>query len=204
MDLFSQHQEKSLVPFDGEVYYYPNIIAIKKAQEYYHHLLNTIPWKNDEAIVFGKHIVTNRKVALYGDQKFLYKYSNTVKQALPWTKELINLKKITEKHCNTSFNACLLNLYHNGNEAMGWHSDNEKILGEQPTIASLSFGADRKFRFKHKVTKQTVSINLEKGSLLLMKGKTQDYWLHKLPATTLVKSPRINLTFRNVLIKNKA
>ncbi|NJB82392.1 alpha-ketoglutarate-dependent dioxygenase AlkB family protein [Wenyingzhuangia aestuarii] len=197
MDLFN-NTPTNLLPFDGEVYYYPNVISLANAQKYYQLLVSTIDWKNDEANLFGKRIVTQRKVALYGDSNFLYGYSNSIKQALPWTTELINLKKIAEEKCNITFNACLLNLYHNGNVAMGWHSDDEKALGNQPVIASISFGADRKFSFKHKTTKQTVSIVLEKGSLLIMKGDTQTNWLHKLPPTTLVKSPRINLTFRNI------
>ncbi|MGY5354626.1 alpha-ketoglutarate-dependent dioxygenase AlkB family protein [Wenyingzhuangia sp. IMCC45467] len=199
MDLFNP-TPTNLLPFDGEVFYYPNIINLARAQKYYQDLLDNIDWKNDEAIVFGKHIITDRKVALYGDTDFLYKYSNTTKKSLPWTKELLNLKKIAEKKSHISFNACLLNLYHNGHESMGWHSDNEKTLGKQPVIASISLGADRKFSFKHKITKQTISLVLEKGSLLIMKGDTQTNWLHKLPASTLIKSPRINLTFRNIVI----
>lgn len=198
MDLFN-NTINNILPFDGEVYYYPNVLNLSASQDYYQHFLKSIAWKNDEAIIFGKHILTQRKVALYGDKDFLYGYSNTVKQALPWTKELKTLKKLAEEKCNITFNACLLNLYHDGSETMGWHSDNEKALGEQPVIASISLGADRKFSFKHKDNKKTVSIVLEKGSLLIMKGDTQTYWLHKLPATTKVKSPRINLTFRNIV-----
>ncbi|NIJ44574.1 alkylated DNA repair dioxygenase AlkB [Wenyingzhuangia heitensis] len=197
MDLFN-NKPTNLLPFDGEVYYYPNVINLANSKSYYQTLLKSIAWKNDEALIFGKHIITNRKVALYGDTSFFYGYSNTIKKALPWTKELLELKKIAEEKCNTSFNACLLNLYHNGSETMNWHADNEKALGQNPTIASLSFGADRKFSFKHKISKQTTSIILEKGSLLVMAGTTQNYWVHKLPVTTLVKSPRINLTFRNI------
>ncbi|ANW95159.1 DNA methylase [Wenyingzhuangia fucanilytica] len=198
MDLFNP-TPTNLLPFDGEVFYYPNIINLASAQKYFQDLLDNIDWKNDEAIVFGKHIITDRKVALYGDTDFLYKYSNTTKKALPWTKELLNLKKLAEEKCDISFNACLLNLYHNGHESMGWHSDNEKTLGNQPVIASISLGADRKFSFKHKITKQTISLVLEKGSLLIMKGDTQTNWLHKLPPSTIIKSPRINLTFRNIV-----
>lgn len=197
MDLFNT--SSNLLPFDGEVSYHPNVLSLSDAQKYYQKLLSSIDWKNDEAIIYGKHIITDRKVALYGDADFIYGYSNTNKKALPWIPELLILKQLAEKTCNTTFNACLLNLYHNGNESMGWHADNEKALGKEPTIASLSLGADRKFSFKHKTTKQTISVHLEKGSILIMKGTTQTNWLHKLPATTLVKSPRISLTFRNIL-----
>lgn len=199
MDLFNNNPIKNILPFDGEVYYYPNVLNIKDSKDYYLKLLNNITWKNDEAIMFGKHITTKRKVALYGDENYFYHYSNINKTALPWNKDLKTLKLIIEKKCNHTFNACLLNLYHTGSEGMGWHTDNEKNLGTNPIIASVSFGADRKFMFKHKTTKQTISIPLEKGSLLVMKGSTQNNWLHKLPTSTAIKSPRINLTFRNII-----
>jgi alkylated DNA repair dioxygenase AlkB len=128
----------------------------------------------------------------------LYTYSNSTKQALPWTNELSYLKQIVEKYAGIKFNSCLLNLYHNGNEGMGWHSDDEGSLGKNNTIASLSFGAERKFSFKHKRTKQIVSLVLEHGSLLVMKGTTQSNWLHSLPKSKNRTQPRINLTFRTI------
>jgi alkylated DNA repair dioxygenase AlkB len=166
-------------------------------------LLNNIEWKNDEAIIFGRHIVTKRKVAWYGNNDFEYTYSNRTKYALPWTKALSELKKITEELCGTEFNSCLLNLYHNGNEGMAWHSDDEKTLVKDSSIASFSFGAERKFLLRHKQTKQTISLLLENGSLLEMKGATQKYWLHCLPKTKKVTQPRVNLTFRVMEEVNK-
>jgi alkylated DNA repair dioxygenase AlkB len=151
-----------------------------------------------QVINFGKNITTKRKVAWYGDSVYLYTYSNTTKRASAWTKDLFELKQIVEKYAETKFNSCLLNLYHNGNEGMGWHSDDEKPLGKNNTIASLSFGAERKFSFKHKQTKQTVSLVLEHGSLLIMKGATQSNWLHSLPKSKNMTQPRINLTFRSI------
>jgi alkylated DNA repair dioxygenase AlkB len=130
-------------------------------------------WEKDEVIIFGKHITTKRKVAWYDDPEYLYTYSNTKKQALARTKELSELKQIVEECAGIKFNSCLLNLYHNGKEGMGWHIDDEKTLGTNNTIASLSFGAERKFSFKHKQTKQTVSLVLEHGSLLIMKDATE-------------------------------
>jgi alkylated DNA repair dioxygenase AlkB len=155
-------------------------------------------WEKDEVIIFGKHITTKRKVAWYGDSKYLYTYSNTTKRALAWTKELSELKQIVEEYAGIKFNSCLLNLYHNGNEGMGWHSDDEESLGKNNTIASLSFGAERKFSFKHKQTKQIVSLVLEDGSLLIMKDATQSNWLHSLPKSKNITQPRINLTFRTI------
>ncbi|WP_372756738.1 alpha-ketoglutarate-dependent dioxygenase AlkB [Mariniflexile sp.] len=198
MDLFNHNTQINLLPFDGEVIYYGKILNSEIAQYYYNELLNTIIWENDKAIIFGKLIITKRKVAWYGDKPFSYTYSKTTKSALPWTKALLELKELIEQKTGESFNSCLLNLYHNGEEGMAWHSDGEKDLKKNGAIASLSFGAERKFSFKHKSTKQTISILLEKGSLLVMKGETQTNWLHRLPPTKKVKTPRINLTFRTI------
>ena len=119
---------------------------------------------------------------------------------MPWTKELLELKTIIEDKTNETFNSCLLNLYHNGNEGMAWHSDAEKDLKKDGAIASLSFGAERKFGFRHKKDKETVYVILEHSSLLLMKGTTQTHWLHRLPPTTKVLKPRVNLTFRTIVL----
>ena len=201
MDLFSNKlpQDINLLPKDGTVNYYGKIMAHQQAVDYYNCLLNTIEWKNDEAIIFGKHILTKRKVAWYGDQPFEYTYSNTTKQALMWTKELLELKILAEEKSGETFNSCLLNLYHNGSEGMAWHSDAEKDLKKNGSIASLSFGAERKFSFKHKETKESISLTLENGSLLIMKDTTQTHWLHRLPPTTTNLKPRINLTFRTIV-----
>ena len=184
---------------DGTVNYYPNVLTHDDASHYLDLLLQKIVWDNDEVIIFGKHIVTKRKVAWYGDSNYLYTYSNTTKQALPWTKELLELKQIVEKLTESKFNSCLLNLYHSGNEGMGWHSDDEESIQPNSTIASLSLGAERKFSFKHKQTKQTISSVLEHGSLLIMKDATQAYWLHSLPKSKTISGPRINLTFRTMI-----
>jgi alkylated DNA repair dioxygenase AlkB len=200
MDLFQISGVSNLLPFDGVVEYHGKIMNTQKALSYYQLLMDTVEWKNDEAVIFGKHIITKRKVAWYGDEGFSYTYSNITKQALPWTPELLELKKLSEQLSNATYNSCLLNLYHTGEEGMAWHSDDEKTLGHHSAIASLSFGAERKFSFKHKRTKDTVSIVLEQGSLLVMKEATQVNWLHRLPPTTKVKTPRINLTFRTIVL----
>lgn len=199
MDLFNNEPILNILPFDGNVCYYGKIFASEQANFYYDSLLNSIQWKNDEAHIYGKHIVTARKVAWYGDKEFSYKYSGITKTALKWTQELLDLKIKTEELTGSNYNSCLLNLYHNGDEGMAWHSDDEKTLGNKMSIASLSFGAERKFAFKHKRTKDYVSLILEHGSLLEMKDETQINWLHRLPPTTKVKRPRINLTFRTII-----
>lgn len=199
MDLFSTNEKANLLPHDGEVLYYGHLMPISSAQHYYELLLNQIEWQADEAIIFGKHIFTKRKAAWYGDRAYSYTYSNATKIAKVWTPELLELKKMVEDKTGQRFNSCLLNLYHDGNEGMAWHSDDEKSLGKDTCIGSLSFGAARKFAFKHKTTGEKVALILESGSLLVMQGSTQTHWLHRLPPTTKVKSPRINLTFRTML-----
>ncbi|POY35318.1 alpha-ketoglutarate-dependent dioxygenase AlkB [Solitalea longa] len=201
MDLFGNKRtaEDNLLPYDGIVNYFGPILPPNKAHQYFLDLLTTIEWKHDEAIIYGKHIITKRKAAWYGDKEYEYTYSNTTKKALPWTKELLELKLLIERLSFTKFNSCLLNLYHNGEEGMTWHSDDEKSLGRNTIIASVSLGAERKFSFKHKQTKATISLNLEPGSLLLMKGSTQTNWLHSLPKSKKIITPRINLTFRTIV-----
>lgn len=201
MDLFNSKPPKNinLLPQGGTVNYYGKIMLNERANHFYNCLLETIEWKNDEAIIFGKHILTKRKVAWYGDKPFEYTYSNTTKQALPWTKDLLELKALAEEKSGETFNSCLLNLYHNGDEGMAWHSDGETDLKKNGAIASISFGAERKFAFKHKQTKETISLILENGSLLIMKDETQTNWLHRLPPTKLISKPRINLTFRTIV-----
>ncbi len=200
MDLFSRDIKQNLLPIDGEVNYHGPILNEDDCQFYFKQLFETVAWKNDEAKIFGKHYITKRKVAWYGDHDYAYTYSGSTKYALPWTPALKELKHLIEKRSQSTYNACLLNLYHDGDEGMAWHSDDEKTLLPNSAIASLSLGAARKFAFKHKSNKQTVSLILENGSLLVMKGSTQTYWLHRLPPTKKVRLPRVNLTFRTILV----
>lgn len=198
MNLFSSDKITNILPFDGIVNYHGIILNKSQCEFYYQELLEKINWKNDEAIIFGKLITTKRKVAWYGDSEYSYTYSKRTKIANLWIKELLELKEIVERESKETYNSCLLNLYHSGNEGMAYHSDSEKMLKKNGAIASLSLGAERKFSFKHKENKQRVDIVLERGSLLVMKEETQANWLHRLPPTKKVNSPRINLTFRNI------
>jgi alkylated DNA repair dioxygenase AlkB len=198
MDLFGTDPSANLLPFDGLVNYHGPILSPEQTQAYFETLLHTIPWKNDEAVIFGKRIITARKVAWYGDSAFSYTYSGTTKQALAWTEELALLKSRVEQITGTRFNSCLLNLYHDGNEGMAWHSDDEKSLASNSSIASISLGAEREFRFKHKRHEDKAAVLLESGSLLVMKGSTQTHWLHSIPKSKKIKTPRINLTFRTM------
>jgi alkylated DNA repair dioxygenase AlkB len=189
----------NLLHKDGTAHYYGKIMPNKEANRYFDLLMQNILWKNDEVTILGEHILTKRKVAWYGDSDYSYTYSNTTKQALVWTRELLDLKPIVESVTGARFNSCLLNLYHDGNEGLAWHSDDEETIGKNTSIASLSFGAERKFSFKHKQTKQMVSLVLEHGSVLLMKDATQTNWLHSLPMSKKITQPRINLTFRTIV-----
>ncbi len=197
MDLFAADPELNLLPYDGVVNYHGPLMSAATAAGHYQTLKASMPWQNDEVVIFGKRIVTAREVAWYGSVP--YSYSGTIKQALPWSSELQALKTLVEQHCGAVFNSCLLNLYHEGSQGMGWHSDDEKSIQRHSCIASVSFGAERKFSFKHKRTNQTLSLLLETGSLLVMKGETQTHWLHSLPKSMRVKEPRINLTFRKMV-----
>jgi alkylated DNA repair dioxygenase AlkB len=198
MDLFKQ--SNNLLPFDGEVINHGILLNKKYSSSLMTTLVQSIPWQRDELIIYGKTIISKREAAWIGDNQLNYTYSGVTKTPSEWTPELLELKTSIESKCGSKFNSCLLNLYHDGSEGMSWHSDNEKELGEQPIIASLSLGAIRKFYFRHKLTKTKVETLLESGSLLVMQGKTQEFWQHSVPKMRAVKSPRINLTFRNIQI----
>ena len=204
INLFNDNPLQNILPYQGDVSYHGPIFTLAQADNNLNYLLEQIPWQNDEANIFGKHIITKRKVAWFGDKAFNYTYSNSTKTALEWTPELLLIKTKIEEIAGKNFNSCLLNLYHDGNEGMAWHSDNEKALGKNTVIASVSFGAERKFSFKNKETKVKIDTFLEHGSLLIMQGETQSNWLHRLPPTKKVTKPRVNLTFRQYVLLGKS
>lgn len=190
---------QNLLPCGGEVYYFGKILTARQSDLYFHELINGIKWKNDSLQIYGKTIISKRQYAWHADGPFNYAYSGVGRIAEPWTDTLLELRKIAEEECGINFNSCLLNLYHDGAEGMAWHSDDEKLLGDHPPIASISLGAERNFAFRHKQDKQRIDVMLSNGSLLLMKGECQKFWQHSLPKSAKVKSARINLTFRNVI-----
>ncbi len=149
--------------------------------------------------IFGRKIITQRKTAWYGDLPYAYTYSHATKVALPWTPALRLIKEKVELISGESYNSCLLNLYHDGNEGMGWHSDDEDTIARDSAIASVSLGAARRFDFRHKKTGKKVQVMLENGSLLVMKGETQRFWQHSLPKSKRIMTPRVNLTFRRMI-----
>ncbi len=154
--------------------------------------------------MFGKPVVTARKVAWVADEGVAYAYSGKTKQSTAWTDDLLSLKSICENLTGATYNSCLLNLYHDGTEGMGWHRDAEPSIVPQSSIACLSLGAVRKFSFKHKYTKETVSLMLENGSLLDMRGATQENWQHQLPKSKKITTPRISLTFREMQVSGRS
>lgn len=189
----------NFLPKDGTVHYYGKIFTEEQSEIYYVKLLNEINWQHDVVKIFGKEIITKRKVAFLGDEGISYKYSGKNKIAENWLKFILEIKSTVEQISGEKFNACLLNYYHNGSEAMSWHSDNEKEILKHSAIASVSFGAERKFGFKHNFSKEEISLMLENGSLLIMKDKTQIYWKHRLYTNAKITVPRINLTFRTIV-----
>ena len=181
------------------VIYYPNFLSTEEATSYYHTLYKETPWQQDDIKVFGKVYAQPRLTALYASNSLPYSYSNITMYPQPFTFALSEIKKKVEALTNTEFTTCLLNLYRDGKDSNGWHADDENELGINPTIASISLGASRVFKFRDKKAKSSVhSIVLEHGSLLLMKDETQHNWQHQLPKTSKQVEPRINLTFRTI------
>lgn len=188
----------NLLPYDGEVFYWAQEFSKAECRELKSILESNIEWTRDVVTLFGKKHLTKREVAWYGEKPYTYRYAGNDKVALPWTPVLTTIKERIELLTGETYNSCLLNQYHDGTEGMGWHSDNETMLKKAGAITSVSFGANRDFQFRHRMTKEKKNILLEDGSVLLMKGTIQEHWQHQLPKRLKVKVSRINLTFRTV------
>ena len=203
-DLFALPVDPSanLLPCDGIVNDYGQLLSACEADALFATLLAEVPWRHDEVRLFGRHITTARQVAWYGDSALTYTYSGITRTALPWHPAVLAVKtRIEETLRATSpatFNSCLLNHYADGAQGMAWHSDDEAELGAAPLIASLSLGAARKFAFKHKTHGEKRELFLHHGQLIVMRGTTQSHWLHAVMKSTRVKTPRISLTFRTI------
>jgi alkylated DNA repair dioxygenase AlkB len=190
--------QKNLLPYDGLTTYTP--IFIKDTHpSFYKQLLENVHWKHDELTLYGKKIITKRKVAFEGDEQIEYTYSKQQKIASHWSNVVLELKQLLEKELNTQFNGCLLNLYDSGEIGMAWHSDNEPELDSKGMIVSVSFGATRTFQLKHKQSGEKIDIQLENGSVVVMDMYSQKHWMHQLKKETKIKEPRVNLTFRQFL-----
>ncbi len=193
---------ETIISEDGWVTYISDFLSFDLSDDFFHRINNTTNWLQQEIRIFGSMVPMPRLTAWYGDKESRYTYSGLDNNPLPWTPILLELKQMVEAHTGLSFNSVLLNLYRNGEDAMGWHRDNEKELGVNPEIVSLSFGVPRKMRFKHANSKEKkAALELASGSLVWMRGATQHHWYHCIPRTSKEITPRINLTFRTILKK---
>ncbi len=198
MDLFSAEKRHLHLP-NAEVIYIPNFYNLQKADDYFEHLRREIEWQQDAIKIFGKVYPQPRLTALFATNDKPYSYSNITMMPKKLTIELKQIKTDIEAVCGHEFTTVLLNLYRTGADSNGWHADNEKELGKNPMIASLSFGATRLFHFKHRTIKEEhYKLHLDHGSLLIMKGEMQHFWLHQIPKTKKKVDERINLTFRTL------
>jgi alkylated DNA repair dioxygenase AlkB len=196
MPLFTQ--SANLAPFDGELYLLSAFYSAKQADQYYGQLHGTLAWQTERLRIYGQCLNVPRLMAWYGDADAYYRYSGIEHIPQPWTADLLELKAHVEAICRQPFNSVLANLYRDGRDSMGCHADDEKELGQNPLIASLSFGESRLLRFRHPHSGGKLDIELAHGDLLVMAGALQHHWRHELPKTRKVKQPRINLTFRRI------
>lgn len=196
--LFHDQMHENLLPKDGCLYYWPELFGPSQSNHYMERLKAEIQWKPDEAKIYGKHIITRRQYAWYADRSYEYSYSGVTRHSMPWIPILLKLRGITQEVTGQFYNSCLLNLYPDGATGMAWHRDAETELLKNGSIASLSFGATRKFSLKHIASSHKVELFLHSGDLLEMCGETQSYWRHSIPKTKRVFEPRINLTFRQM------
>jgi alkylated DNA repair dioxygenase AlkB len=190
----------NLLPFQGEVTFHPDFFALAEADGFFNSLQEGLAWQQEPIWMFGKQILQPRLTALYGDPKVRYGYSGIAMEALPFTEVLEKIKNRLQEFTNQEFTHVLCNFYRDGQDSMGWHRDNEPVLGRNPTIASLTFGATRSFQLRPYGKKEPkLNLELSHGSLLLMGGESQHFWEHQLPKTKKVLAPRINLTFRKLI-----
>tara|TARA_B110000240_G_scaffold168334_1_gene190666 strand:- start:335 stop:955 length:621 start_codon:yes stop_codon:yes gene_type:complete len=200
LDLFDNKNHTSPLKQKLEIEYIRDCFNKNESDALFDSLRKNIEWKQDFIKMFGKSHPIPRLTAWYGDEKKTYTYSGITMLPLPWTKELIEVKSKIEVYSKIIFNSVLLNFYRSGSDSVSWHSDDEKELGEEPIIGSISFGGIRRFRLRNKKDKKQIhTYELKHGSLLLMKGKTQKYWEHEIPKTKKKVSGRINLTFRFII-----
>ena len=191
---------ETIINHDGELCFHQNFVTPELAKNLLNLLLNNLDWAEESINMFGKNILVPRLICWYGDKTAIYRYSGIKHTPLPWIEPLIELKTKLEATTQQTFNSVLGNLYRNESDSMGWHSDNEKELGTDPFIASLSLGEERIFKIKHRTTKEQHNINLTSGSLLTMSRSLQHNWQHCIPKCSTPKKPRINLTFRYIHI----
>jgi len=188
---------RNILPYDGHAYLIDDTEGAFEWPKITACLAETVPWRIETARLFGREMPVPRMTAWFGDAD--YSYSGICHRAAPFPAIVQRLREWAENISGASYNAVLLNLYRNGGDSVGWHSDNEAGLGDRPTIASLSLGATRRFQFRHRRTKEMITLELTEGHWLVMAGETQRFWLHQVPKTTTALSRRINLTFRRMI-----
>ncbi len=197
LNLFNQGNPKTHYTLNGGEYIHiDNFFGIAESKQYLEVLTDTIKWKQESMQMYGKQVLFPRLTAWYGDTGMDYSFSGITFEPHPWTQELLSIKSKIETQTVANFNSVLLNRYRGGQDSMSWHTDAEKELGRNPVIASVNFGASRKFQLKHMQTDERVEILLTHGSLLIMQGEMQHHWLHQVPKTKKKIGERINLTFR--------
>jgi alkylated DNA repair dioxygenase AlkB len=201
LPLYNPFQPQKIPLQDGELLFVQKPFCPNDSHRYFNYLLTAIPWRQETIVLFGKRMQQPRLTAWYADEGKTYTYSGLKWDPQPWCNQLLEIKRKVEIASSTTFNSVLLNLYRNGNDSMGWHSDDEKELGANPVIASLSLGGSRKFQMRHKIrTAEAIkNIELQHGNLIIMRGATQQCWKHQIPKTKKIVEPRINLTFRNIV-----
>lgn len=190
---------QNLVSQDGELYYLPGFVPARQASGLFGRLEQELDWQQEVVTIVGRRVPVPRLVAWHGDEGAIYQYSGLTHHPKPWTETLLLLKQSIEEACAHRFNSVLGNFYRNGQDSMGWHSDQEKVLGKNPFIASLSVGQERLFKIRHNKTGETLDLLLADGSLLLMGGALQHHWRHCVPKSAKAALPRINLTFRTII-----
>jgi len=190
----------NLLSRDGDVRFYPEFFDKVESDYYFEKLINEITWKQEPIIIFGRKVMQPRITAWYGDDGRNYSYSGITMTPRAWTGFLSEIKKRVEWVSGVKFNSALLNQYRNENDSVGWHRDNEKELGTNPIIGSVSFGFTREFQFRHHSQKTLkTSVSLSHGSVLIMKGDTQHHWLHSIPKNKGPAGARVNITFRVII-----
>ncbi len=197
MTLFADESRRELLPFDGTALYIASFLDDRIATADFETLVTTTPWEHRHIVMFGREVLQPRLACWYGDHA--YSYSGIRLDPRQWTEHLEGVRDRCAAASGTVFNSCLANLYRDGQDSMGWHADDEPELGTDPVIASLSLGDTRRFRMRHTVTRETVDIELDHGSLLIMGGSMQHHWMHEIPKTKRPVGPRINLTFRTII-----
>lgn len=199
--MFESGRSRQALPVaDGELYYWPAFLDAGQSSDYLQRLTTELDWRQETTVIAGRRLLTPRLVSWHGDAGAVYQYSGLTHQPQAWTASLSALKQAVEQASGQRFNSVLGNLYRDGQDSMGWHADQEKTLGKNPVIASLSLGAERLFKLRHNQTGETLNLSLASGSLLVMGGAMQHHWRHCLPKTKQAVATRINLTFRRIIL----